>query len=272
MSDHDKNDTRKTSDYHFVYGTADGDQIDGTYKNAIIFGYDGDDEIRAGGGKDYVWGGNGDDLFIFSVNGDDDWVEDFKSGEDTLDVSALGFTDFADMLASKSDVGSNATIDYGKNDEIKLVGVATADLSASDFLFWGLVVGGGDQFRLVVGPRQAAEFHDLDFRPDHKPGTDLLLDRLGQSWSGVGALRRFDLDRQGRHLLDTLLFRTHQHDPADIREERVDHLTQRARENVHTPYDQHVIRPPDAADARSRTAARDGSHADRHMVTRAIPE
>ena len=85
--------------------------------------------------EDHLWGGDGDDLFVFSVNGGDDWVEDFTSGEDTLDVSALGFADFADLLASTSDVGGNATIDYGNNDEITLVGVATADLSASDFLF-----------------------------------------------------------------------------------------------------------------------------------------
>lgn len=72
---------------------------------------------------------------MFSVNGGDDWVEEFTSGDDTLDVSALGFAGFEDLLASTSDVGGNATIDYGNNDEITLVGVATADLSASDFLF-----------------------------------------------------------------------------------------------------------------------------------------
>ncbi len=32
-------------------------------------------------------------------------------------------------------MGSRTVIDYGNNDEITLVGVATADLTAYDFLF-----------------------------------------------------------------------------------------------------------------------------------------
>ena len=48
MSDHAKDDDRKTFDHNFVYGTVEGDEIDGTFTHDIILGYDGDDEVRAG--------------------------------------------------------------------------------------------------------------------------------------------------------------------------------------------------------------------------------
>lgn len=53
MSDHVKyeNDLRSMRDVTFIYGTADHDEINGTYEPEVIFGYDGDDEIRAGGGS-----------------------------------------------------------------------------------------------------------------------------------------------------------------------------------------------------------------------------
>ena len=119
-------------------GGEGNDTLDGGEDQDFLFGEEGTDTLNGGNGdnaEDHLWGCEGDDLFLFSVNGGDDWVEDFTSGEDSLDVSALGFVDFADLLSGTSDVSGNATIDYGNNDAITLVGVATADLTADDFLF-----------------------------------------------------------------------------------------------------------------------------------------
>ncbi|MFB0922482.1 MAG: calcium-binding protein, partial [Alphaproteobacteria bacterium] len=121
-----------------LLGGDGNDQIDGGADQNFLFGDDGEDVLNGGAGDnrtDHLWGGNGDDLFVFSANNGSDWVEDFTSGADKLDVSALGFSDFQDLLASTSDSGGTATISYGSGDSITLIGVATGDLVADDFIF-----------------------------------------------------------------------------------------------------------------------------------------
>ncbi len=86
-------------------------------------GSDDDDWLFGNAGEDRLFGEAGDDRLFGGT------------GADKLDVSALGFSDFQDLLASTSDSGGTATISYGSGDSITLIGVATGDLVADDFTF-----------------------------------------------------------------------------------------------------------------------------------------
>jgi Ca2+-binding RTX toxin-like protein len=108
-------------------GTRGDDLLVGTGGRDHIDGRDGDDTIIGGAGDDKLKGGRGDDT-----------INDFTAGAgtaDQMDVSAFGFADLADLLASTTDVGSNTEIQLDADDSVTLIGVQKADLHGDDFIF-----------------------------------------------------------------------------------------------------------------------------------------
>ena len=106
-----------------LFGGAGDDTIDAGTGNDMIFGGAGDDEITAGTGLDTIDAGAGDDLIILGGGAEadaiiftagNDEITGFISGDDTIDVSALGITNF-DTAIIVSDVNST-TITF--DDEI----------------------------------------------------------------------------------------------------------------------------------------------------------
>lgn len=120
------------------------DIIDGGNGKDDLAGNRGRDTINGGNGKDIIFGGLGDDIltggngkdtFIFPNTGGrrsgDDTITDFHN--DQIDLQRYD-TDFDTLAASFIDVDGNAVIETGHG-TITLLGVSSADLSASDFIF-----------------------------------------------------------------------------------------------------------------------------------------
>lgn len=127
-----------------AYGVDGADQIDGGNGKDYLTGNRGGDIVSGGNGKDIVFGGlgsdiltggNGKDTFIFhntvGRRSGNDIITDFHN--DQIDLQNHN-TDFDTLAASFTDLDGNAVIDTGHG-TITLLGVSSADLSASDFIF-----------------------------------------------------------------------------------------------------------------------------------------
>jgi Ca2+-binding RTX toxin-like protein len=126
-----------------VSGLPGDDQIDGGNGNDYLIGNRGDDIVIGGNGKDIVsgganddilTGGNGKDIFFFLNNSypGNDIITDFHN--DQIDLGKFD-TDFVTLAATFEDVDGNAVIHLPTSGTITLLGVSSADLSASDFIF-----------------------------------------------------------------------------------------------------------------------------------------
>ena len=80
-----------------VVGRAGMDELRGGAGGDSLSGWEDADILVGGGGSDVLNGGAGADLFVFLVASDSsasspDWIEDFESGIDKIDLIALGAT------------------------------------------------------------------------------------------------------------------------------------------------------------------------------------
>ena len=93
--------------------------------NDTINARGGDDTINAGTGDDILNGGAGNDIFVFNPGFGQDTIYGFDAnpanGQDRLDISGLGITDFASEVTI-SDLGSDTLVQIG-GDSILLIGV-----------------------------------------------------------------------------------------------------------------------------------------------------
>lgn len=85
------NDAYRSSDHDpVVVGLNPGRLISAAAGSQLLVGTKGNDTLRAGGGRDAVQGGPGDDRFVFTSLLDAyDTVLDFERGHDHLDISGL---------------------------------------------------------------------------------------------------------------------------------------------------------------------------------------
>ena len=100
-----------------------------------MYGDAGDDIMIGGLGNDDINGGAGNDLYVFSGSFGQDPIYGFAPGtgsEDRIQLTGLGFTSFADVLANTTLGGSGAVIN-ASGDTITLIGVSVSSLSADDF-------------------------------------------------------------------------------------------------------------------------------------------
>lgn len=100
-----------------------------------IRGGAGNDTINGKGGYDTLFGGIGNDTFVFEHGTGIDTVMDFVSGTDKLDLSAIGFVNFAAVqAATHDDAGGNAVIDLGNGESVTLMGVSSSQLQSGDVI------------------------------------------------------------------------------------------------------------------------------------------
>jgi Ca2+-binding RTX toxin-like protein len=127
-----------------LLGGAGVDTINGDAGNDYLFGEDGNDILNGGAGIDNLYGGAGDDTFIFDDVASTNAVNDFATGNNTLDVSAFDLigTDpgqYADLAALKTgamtEVSGTTTIDLDGDDSVILVGISISSLDSGDFIF-----------------------------------------------------------------------------------------------------------------------------------------
>jgi Ca2+-binding RTX toxin-like protein len=154
-----------------------------------LTGAGGDDVLVGGTGNDTMTGGSGNDLFVFADGDGMDTIMDFTAGGaiDKLDLRAFGIKDIATakaLLAGPSVTQiagtNNVLISADANDNITLIGVNKASLTADDFLL-GVApptsfaqLDGANGFRIFGA--DGRNFLSLDFSGD----------ALGFSVSGAG--------------------------------------------------------------------------------------
>jgi Ca2+-binding RTX toxin-like protein len=79
-----------------IFGSSNGDTLNGGLGNDIIIGNGGNDVIKGGGGGDTLTGGAGNDTFVYTSIGDSqpgaskfDTIADFTHGSDKIDLTAI---------------------------------------------------------------------------------------------------------------------------------------------------------------------------------------
>ncbi len=87
---------RGTSGNDVIRGLGGNDTLIGLAGADVLLGDDGNDRLVGGAGADVLNGGTGSDLFVYETAGDSpagaghDVIQDFRSGVDDIDLTALG--------------------------------------------------------------------------------------------------------------------------------------------------------------------------------------
>ena len=102
--------------------------------DSALFGLFGDDVLGGGAGRDMLTGGGGADVFIFGQGDDVDTITDFTDGEDMIDLSDFGISDFDTLDDLFTEVDGNVQIDFGNGDILIIEDTTITDLTADDFV------------------------------------------------------------------------------------------------------------------------------------------
>jgi serralysin len=114
-----------------AYGTDIEDGVTGS-GNDQLFGNELNNVLNGGAGSDRLTGGAGADTFVVEQKGFTDTILDFKSGEDTLDLSAFGI-DAGDL----SFTGQTVYADIDNNGSADLAVVSQMDTILVSDIFFG---------------------------------------------------------------------------------------------------------------------------------------
>ena len=113
-------------------GTTGNNIMNGSAEANRLEGHNGDDTLNGRAGADHLTGGNGADTFEFRRGDGADTITDFTDGTDSIEFDIENLT-FADLTITDDD--DDVIINYGGTDSIRLEGVQSEELSASDFAF-----------------------------------------------------------------------------------------------------------------------------------------
>jgi Ca2+-binding RTX toxin-like protein len=114
---------------HNGTGNALGNTIVGTNQMNVLDGLGGDDTLVGEGGPD---------TFVFGFGYGRDRIADFTGpgdapGADVIDLRSTGLA-FADVQELLSDTADGAVLDLGNGDQLTVVGITAATLTAEEFL------------------------------------------------------------------------------------------------------------------------------------------
>ncbi|MEL7469586.1 MAG: hypothetical protein AAFN27_14110 [Pseudomonadota bacterium] len=118
-----------------IFGGKGDDVVSGGAGRDILKGGKGNDTLIGGEGKDFMFGDKGNDTFEFDLGHGDDRILGFRSGEDVLDLSDLGFGGLGDVQDAAYQRGRSTIIETSETDSIRLDGVRLRELEADDFIF-----------------------------------------------------------------------------------------------------------------------------------------
>ena len=85
-------------------------------------------------------GGLGNDTFVFAAGFGNDAIVDYQLGSasqplaDAIDLSALGFADFAEVQAHMTQVDADTVIGIDAATSLRLVGITASQLQSNDFI------------------------------------------------------------------------------------------------------------------------------------------
>jgi len=129
------------------YGNELANAITGNAAANQLYGYDGNDQLNGGAGNDTLVGGSGHDVLIGGIGSDafvfghgfgQDVIRDFQAGaatEDVIEFHGGVFSDFAQVMAAASQVGSHVVITVDAGNTLTLENVQMSALHADDFRF-----------------------------------------------------------------------------------------------------------------------------------------
>lgn len=113
-----------------AYGTVIEDGVTGSGHDTLI-GNDVDNRLDGGGGSDTYTGGGGADTFVFADTGWFEFITDFESGVDSIDLSGFGID-----ASNVSIAGDTVYVDADGNGSVDLAIVSQADpVAMGDILF-----------------------------------------------------------------------------------------------------------------------------------------
>ncbi len=121
-----------------IYGGAGNDTLTGSATSYQIRGGAGNDRIVSGSANEFLHGDAGSDTFALGTGWGTDTVVDFIKGEDTIDLSTTGLQ-FADLTITQ--VGAHTEITEAGGNKIILENVTATTITATDFVFAGLLSG-----------------------------------------------------------------------------------------------------------------------------------
>ena len=107
-------------------GTTGVDNMAGTAANETFYSF---------GGNDTMYGGGGDDTFVFDQNYGNDTINDFKNGNDVIELSSALFSDYSDVMSHANQIGDDVVITYDINNSLTLKSMTLTNLVSSDFHF-----------------------------------------------------------------------------------------------------------------------------------------
>ncbi len=118
----------------FGVGNELANSLTGNSSGNFLLGGAGADVINGGAGNDALFGEGGADRFVFGRSTGGDVIGDFQDGSDRIDLTAFGFTSFAQVQALIGQNGGTSFIALAGGDLIVINGVAMASLGAADFI------------------------------------------------------------------------------------------------------------------------------------------
>lgn len=142
----DGNDTLKGGDGNdTLYGDGGNDELRGGAGKDVVKGGAGADMIYSSLGGDELTGGDDDDVFVLKAGTGNTTITDFGDGgdNDKLNVSELGFTGLADVMAVAYEIdtdpaapgGESVVIAIDADTTVTLTDVTLGSLTAADFDF-----------------------------------------------------------------------------------------------------------------------------------------
>jgi Ca2+-binding RTX toxin-like protein len=198
-----------TSSNDNLTGTSDNDVIQGLNGNDTLSGQGGNDQLFGGLGNDILTGGTGNDQFVLeyfdysTLTFNQDLVTDFVQGQDKIDLSNIGISDYNTiLLLTDEDIEGDAVITtyYSHSNsgsysyQLKIDGIPKGQLQASDFIFRTAVVndsitGSNARDDLFGGlGNDTLRGQDVNDRLFAEQGDDILFGGLGNDtlYGGTG--------------------------------------------------------------------------------------
>ncbi|MBC8944107.1 MULTISPECIES: serralysin family metalloprotease [Xenorhabdus] len=123
-------------------GGSGDDIIVGNSADNTLKGGAGNDVIYGGLGGDHLWGGAGKDTFVYldgkeSLKDNPDWIHDFVSGEDKIDLSQFNFGGKGDLkfVDSFSGKAGEILLTYNESTDVTDMSISLGEgLAGNDFL------------------------------------------------------------------------------------------------------------------------------------------
>jgi len=126
------NELRGEGGSDWIWGNGGNDVVNGGSGDDAIAGGAGADDIIGGSGNDHMWGGTSADDFKFSNGWGNDWIWDFQSGSDQIDLSGVSGLNSLNQL-DVTNTENGALYSYG-GQSILLVGVSALSVQTTDFI------------------------------------------------------------------------------------------------------------------------------------------